>query len=167
MGVLFDLVRERVTARQAAEYYGMEVTRYGKALCPWHDDHKPSLSFDPRTGRCKCFSCNRGGGAVDLVAALLGCTPLEAAQRINTDFQLRIEAAANAPSSPPIGETPAQKRRRERAEESKRYSLLCDRERELMNLLSKYTPETAEASQEFAEALTELGNVRIQLENMS
>lgn len=167
MGVLFDLIREQVTARQAAEFYGMSINRYGKALCPWHDDHKPSLSFDPRTGRCKCFSCNRGGGAVDLVAALLGCSPLEAAQRINDDFRLGIEAATNAAPIAPIGETPAQRRRREQEAENRYYDALCNQERTSRAVLAVFTPESSEGSAAFTAALKEFGYAQDRLNNMS
>jgi len=30
----YALVRERITAKQATERYGMELTKYDKALCP-------------------------------------------------------------------------------------------------------------------------------------
>lgn len=32
-----------------------------KALCPFHDDHNPSLTVDPRRQRYKCWSCGEGG----------------------------------------------------------------------------------------------------------
>jgi hypothetical protein len=32
------------------------------ALCPFHDDHRPSLHIDPLGCRWFCFGCRRGGG---------------------------------------------------------------------------------------------------------
>lgn len=87
MGALFDAVREGVTAREAAEMYGLAVDRHGKALCPWHEDRRPSLSFKGQY--CKCFACGGGGSAIDLTAQLFGLTPLEAARRLSQDFHLR------------------------------------------------------------------------------
>lgn len=37
----------------------------GQALCPWHDDTKPSLSINLNTGLFKCFGCNAKGSVFD------------------------------------------------------------------------------------------------------
>jgi len=34
---------------------------YAKALCPFHDDHDPSLSVNVKTGRWKCWACRAEG----------------------------------------------------------------------------------------------------------
>jgi len=167
MGILFDLVRQNVTARDVAERYGLDVNRYGKALCPWHNDRHPSLSFDRRTGRCKCFSCNAGGGAVDLAAALLNVSPLEAAKQIAVDFGIQCDDLEDRRPTFPIGETPVQKRKREQEAECKLYSALCNEERRLMQILERYTPETAENAPEFWETLKQLSDVRTRLDNMT
>lgn len=33
-------------------------------LCPFHDDHSPSLRVYPTTGRYKCYACGEGGSVV-------------------------------------------------------------------------------------------------------
>ena len=38
---LFEAVKEAVTARSAAEYYGIKVGRNGMAVCPFHPDKNP------------------------------------------------------------------------------------------------------------------------------
>ncbi len=53
-----------------AERMGMEVTRH-KALCPFHDDHHASLSFNVRKSTYRCFVCGAHGGTIDLVMHLL------------------------------------------------------------------------------------------------
>lgn len=163
MGTLFQTVRERVTARDAAEFYGLEVTRFGKALCPWHSDRHPSLSFDKRTGRCHCFSCGAGGDAIDLTAKLLGLSPLEAAKRLNEDFNLSIEDTGPAPR--PMGETLAQKRRREERERLREYCRLCDVLHESAAVLARFTPESSEGSAEFDAALRRYCMADLQLDN--
>ena len=35
-------------------------TKY-KALCPFHDDHNPSLELNPERQSFKCWSCGAGG----------------------------------------------------------------------------------------------------------
>ena len=41
-------------------------TRY-KALCPFHDDHNPSLELNPERQSYKCWSCGAGGDIFDFV----------------------------------------------------------------------------------------------------
>ena len=38
-----------------------------KALCPWHDDHNPSLELNPERQSYKCWSCGAGGDVFDFV----------------------------------------------------------------------------------------------------
>lgn len=38
-----------------------------KALCPFHDDHDPSLVLDPERQSYKCWSCGAGGDIFDFV----------------------------------------------------------------------------------------------------
>ena len=40
---IFEIVKENVDLQEAAELYGIDVNRYGKALCPFHNDRHPSL----------------------------------------------------------------------------------------------------------------------------
>ena len=37
---VFEAVKGKVTARQAAEMYGVRVNRHGMAVCPFHNDKK-------------------------------------------------------------------------------------------------------------------------------
>ena len=41
-------------------------TKY-KALCPWHDDHSPSLEVNPERQSFKCWVCGVGGDVFDFV----------------------------------------------------------------------------------------------------
>src|SRR5437764_2104193 len=38
-----------------------------KALCPFHDDHNPSLELNPERQSYKCWSCGAGGDVFDFV----------------------------------------------------------------------------------------------------
>ena len=42
---VFEVVKENVTARQAAEAYGLKVGRTGMACCPFHSDKSPSMKL--------------------------------------------------------------------------------------------------------------------------
>lgn len=43
-----------------------------KALCPWHDDHKPSLGLNASSGKYYCQVCQKKGHAFHLYAKLHG-----------------------------------------------------------------------------------------------
>ena len=51
-----------------AERLGLRVERH-KCLCPFHDDHTPSLTF--RKNKFRCWSCGECGGTIDLVMKYL------------------------------------------------------------------------------------------------
>ena len=53
-----------------AERLGLDVRQH-KALCPFHNDHHPSLSFNVRKNTYRCFVCGAHGGAIDLVMKCL------------------------------------------------------------------------------------------------
>jgi len=63
---LSDLPIESVASR-----LGLQVTRH-KSLCPFHDDSHPSLTFNVRRNRYKCFVCDAHGGVIDLAMHVLG-----------------------------------------------------------------------------------------------
>ena len=49
-----------------AERLGLRVVRH-KALCPFHADNHPSLSFKVSKNTYRCFVCGASGGPIDLV----------------------------------------------------------------------------------------------------
>ena len=53
-----------------AERLGLDVRQH-KALCPFHNDHHPSLSFNVRKNSYRCFVCDAHGGTIDLVMRYL------------------------------------------------------------------------------------------------
>ena len=62
---LSELPIESVASR-----LGLNVSRH-HCLCPFHKDSHPSLSFDRRRNRYRCFVCGAHGGAINLVMELL------------------------------------------------------------------------------------------------
>lgn len=84
----FKEVREKVSAEDVARRYGIEIDQRGKARCPFHCDHHPSMSF--RCGRYRCWSCGAAGSSIDMAVHLLGLTPSDAVKQLNIDFALGI-----------------------------------------------------------------------------
>ena len=51
-----------------AERLGLRVRQGHKSLCPFHDDHHASLSYNIRRNNCRCFVCmDASMGTIDLV----------------------------------------------------------------------------------------------------
>ena len=75
------MTQEKITLLRAipiedlASRLGLDV-RHHKALCPFHNDHHASLSFNVRKNTYRCFVCDAHGDTIDLVRHLL-----------NKDFQ--------------------------------------------------------------------------------
>ena len=85
---LFEQVKGCVTARQAAEHYGIKVKGNGMACCPFHKDRHPSMKVDKIY---HCFACGVGGDAIDFTARLFGMSQYEAAKKMIEDFGLDIK----------------------------------------------------------------------------
>ena len=87
---IFTEIKEHITARQAAEHYGLKVSNKGMACCPFHEDKHPSLKID--TGYY-CFGCGaKGSDATGYVAQLFGLSQIDAARKIVADFHLPVDA---------------------------------------------------------------------------
>lgn len=43
---IFETVKATVSVRQAAEYYGLKLSRNKMVSCPFHDDHTPSMKLN-------------------------------------------------------------------------------------------------------------------------
>ena len=57
---------------EVAERLGMQVARH-KCLCPFHDDHHASFTFNVRKNYCRCYVCMKHSiGTIDLVMKFTG-----------------------------------------------------------------------------------------------
>ena len=88
---VFEAVKQSVTAREAAELYGIAVGRGGMACCPFHDDRHPSMKVD---ARFHCFGCGADGDVIDFTARLYDLSPKEAAEKLAQDFGLSYDSKA-------------------------------------------------------------------------
>ena len=80
---LYETIKAVVTARQATESFGIRVNKHGMALCPFHDDHHPSLKLD---NRYYCFACGESGDVIDFTARFFGISGHSAAIKLARDF---------------------------------------------------------------------------------
>ena len=131
---VFEVVKENVTARQAAEAYGLKVGRTGIACCPFHSDKSPSMKLDERY---YCFGCGVTGDAVNLAE----------------DFGLNYDSRQKPSVRPRIREpTPEQKYQKG---ENHCYKVLTDYFHLLREWEKKYAPKQPDEEWNplFAEAL--------------
>ena len=68
---------------EVAERLGITV-KHHKALCPFHDDKHPSLSFKVSKNTYRCFVCGASGGTIDLVMRHLNKDFREACRWLQT-----------------------------------------------------------------------------------
>ena len=135
---IFEIVKENVNLREAAELYGIDVNRYGKALCPFHNDRNPSLYV--ADDHYYCFACGEHGDAIDFVGRLFQLSPYDAARKLMADFHL-------SPDKPPSAAALHAKRIRTEAQqlmENERlcFSVLSDYARVLRDWMTRYAPLT-------------------------
>ena len=88
---VFEAVKQSVSTREAAAFYGIEVKRNGMACCPFHDDKNPSMKVDQRF---HCFGCGEDGDVIDFTAKLFDLSQKEAAEKLAQDFGLIYDSQA-------------------------------------------------------------------------
>ena len=89
---VFETVKQSVSTRDAAAFYGIEVKRNGMACCPFHDDKNPSMKLNEEY--FYCFGCGATGDVIDFTAKLFDLSPKEAAEKLAQDFGLIYDSQA-------------------------------------------------------------------------
>lgn len=113
---VFGTVKTSINAREVAEHYGIDVNRYGKALCPFHNDRHPSMVvYDDHY---HCFACGEHGDVIDLVANLYSLPVLDAANKLACDFGI-------SQGKPPTKEMEEKLNRKSEAQRLKENEKLC------------------------------------------
>jgi hypothetical protein len=86
----FDTIKEVLPITDILLSYGVEVKKQNKAICPLHSEKSPSFTIYPKTNSWHCFGCGVGGSAIDFVMAYCGLDSLEAAKKLDMDFNLGL-----------------------------------------------------------------------------
>ena len=136
---VFEMVKQSVTIREAAERYGIEVKRGGMACCPFHDDKNPSMKLNEEY--FYCFGCGATGDVIDLTARLYNLSPKEAAEKLAQDFGLIYDSQA-----PPRRRYVRQKTEAQKFQENRDHAfrILADYFHLLRKWEAGYTPKTPE-----------------------
>ena len=135
---VFEAVKQSVSTREAAEFYGIKVSRNGMACCPFHDDKNPSMKVDQRF---HCFGCGADGDVIDFTAKLFDLSPKEAAEKLAQDFGLIYDSQAPPRRRYVRQKTEAQQFREDR---QRCYRVLSDYYYLLKKWESDHSPRTPE-----------------------
>ncbi|EGJ46312.1 hypothetical protein HMPREF0866_01331 [Ruminococcaceae bacterium D16] len=135
---VFEAVKQSVSTRDAAAFYGIEVKRNGMACCPFHDDKNPSMKVDQRF---HCFGCGEDGDVIDFTAKLFDLSPKEAAEKLAQDFGLIYDSQAPPRRRYVRQKTEAQQFREDR---QRCYRVLSDYYHLLKKWESDHSPRTPE-----------------------
>ena len=135
---VFEAVKQSVSTREAAAFYGIEVKRNGMACCPFHDDKNPSMKVDQRF---HCFGCGEDGDVIDFTAKLFNLSPKEAAEKLAQDFGLIYDSQAPPRRRYVRQKTEAQKFREDR---QRCYRVLSDYYYLLKKWEADHSPRTPE-----------------------
>ena len=135
---VFEAVKQSVSTREAAAFYGIKVKRNGMACCPFHDDKNPSMKVDQRF---HCFGCGADGDVIDFTAKLFDLSPKEAAEKLAQDFGLIYDSQAPPRRRYVRQKTEAQQFREDR---QRCYRVLSDYYHLLKKWESDHSPRTPE-----------------------
>ena len=88
----FDIQKLRdLPIEGVAERLGLNVNKH-KAVCPFHEDRHPSLTFHQRTNTYHCFVCNAHGSTIDLAMRILGTDFKEACRWLADKHNIIVSA---------------------------------------------------------------------------
>ncbi|MDU2291143.1 MAG: CHC2 zinc finger domain-containing protein [Clostridium celatum] len=88
---IFKEVKERSDILEVARAMGLDLNRYNKGLCPFHNEKTPSFSICSKRQLFKCFGCGECRDSIALVSKLKGLNNYESALYINKLLNLGIE----------------------------------------------------------------------------
>ena len=162
---VFEAVKQSVTARQAAEMYGIKVRRNGMACCPFHNDKNPSMKLDKRY---HCFGCQADGDAIDFTARLFGLNSKEAALKLAADFFIVFDAKVHDPPGRKKVKPKIREELRYRQAEQKCFRVLSDYYHLLCRWERDYAPKTPEEEWNpfFVEALQQKSYIEYLLDSL-
>jgi len=89
-----EQIKQSVTMPEVAAMYGLTVNRSHKAICPFHEDKKPSMHVYPGRRGYFCYVCGKGGDVITFTERLFGLTFQDAMKKLNGDFRLGLPIGA-------------------------------------------------------------------------
>ena len=79
MSVIDEVKQKLDIAEVIGQYVALRVAgRILRGLCPFHEDHSPSLAVYPESGQFHCFGCGRHGDVITFLMVIAKVTFTEA-----------------------------------------------------------------------------------------
>lgn len=155
---LFEAVKESVSPRQIADYYGLSV-RNDMVSCLFHEDRNPSMKL--YDDHFYCFGCGKHGDVTDMVGELFGISPKEAAEKIAHDFGISYDRQYSEYKPNKDSVIAKIRREQENAKKNHTFRVLCDYLHLLKDWRTEYAPKSSEEQPNplFVKALTETGYI--------
>ena len=153
---IYEAVKNTIPVPDAAAQYGMEISKNGMTLCPFHDDRNPSMKLND--DYYYCFGCGADGDVIDLTAALCGLNKYDAARKLAQDFGVDYEILH--PNMDVVQKKYAD-RKRQAEREQKVFISLTERLYLLRDWIVRYAPRSPdeELDSRFVEACHDLPRV--------
>jgi DNA primase len=89
---IVERLKQEVSVQRLAEARGVKLVRHGAdlhGLCPFHDDHSPSLVISPKTNLWNCLgACQKGGTVIDWVMKAEGVSFRHAVELLRADVPI-------------------------------------------------------------------------------
>ena len=101
-----EQVRQAIDIVDLLGKYNLQLRRQGRgyvALCPWHDDTRPSLQVNPERQTWKCWPCDIGGDIFSFVMKMEGVDFPEALAMLADRAGIKLQKPARAESGPAAG----------------------------------------------------------------
>ena len=123
---IFEEAKNKLNIISVAETYGINVVNGKNAVCPFHNDKHPSISF--KGDICTCWVCNKSYDSIALVAELFNLSSLDAVKKLNQDFGLNLD----------IGQPVSREHIRQINKENELLNNFDTWERKAFNILATY-----------------------------
>jgi DNA primase len=95
---VIERLKQEVSLERLVAARGIELKRHGKdlvGLCPFHDDHSPSLVVTPSKNVWNCLgACQQGGDVIQWVMKAQGISFRHAVELLRADHPSLSEATA-------------------------------------------------------------------------
>lgn len=151
-------VKQMLSMRQVANYYGFQEDRRHLCTCPFHKDKHPSMRIYPNDKGFYCFSCQKGGDVITFVSALYGIGNEAACKKLINDFSLLITTE------------PTTYREKREWEKRRKHQLEIQKfQKESIDILKQYWILLCEAirdpyNRHFAEAFQKMSIIEYQIQ---
>ena len=109
---IFSEIKSKLDIVEVGEFYGLQLDKHNKCVCPFHDEKTPSFSISKSKQMYYCFGCGVGGDVISLTEKLLKLSPIKAVERLNDDFRLGLNLKPHKPTRAEITATAKREHRR-------------------------------------------------------